>query len=116
MRGELDPGGNDATSLETNRRQHVEQPFSPFTGEDLFVHERVIIAPTAGRFRPIETGEPDVSAASDHVHAGEAIGFLDLPGETKPVHSPFGGKLMGLLAHAGERVREGQPLAWLRVA
>ena len=26
------------------------------------------------------------------------------------------GKLMGLLAHAGERVREGQPVAWLRSA
>jgi len=24
--------------------------------------------------------------------------------------------LMGLLAHAGERVREGQPVAWLRLA
>jgi biotin carboxyl carrier protein len=94
----------------------VDQQHSPFTGEDLFVHERVIIAPFAGRFRPIEYGEPDVPAASENVSAGEAIGFLDLPGETKPVHSPFGGKLMGLLAHAGERVREGQPLAWLRVA
>ncbi len=26
------------------------------------------------------------------------------------------GKLVGMLVHAGERLREGQPVAWLRVA
>lgn len=83
--------------------------YGPFTGEDLSVPERVVVAPEAGRFRPLEIEGKDHSA-------GDPIGFLDLPGGTKPVASPFGGRLMGLLAHAGERVREGQPLAWLRVA
>ena len=30
------------------------------------------------------------------------------------VRSPFAGELMGVLAHPGERVQPGQPLAWLR--
>jgi biotin carboxyl carrier protein len=33
-----------------------------------------------------------------------------------PVCSPFRGRLIGMLAHPGERLREGQPIAWLRVA
>jgi biotin carboxyl carrier protein len=81
----------------------------PFTGEDLHVLERVIISPASGQFRPLD--EPAAG-----INEGEPIGFLDLPGGSRPVHSPFRGLVMGMLAHAGERVREGQPLAWLRVA
>ena len=32
------------------------------------------------------------------------------------VRSPFTGRLVGMLVSAGERMREGQPVAWLRVA
>jgi biotin carboxyl carrier protein len=46
----------------------------------------------------------------------QLIGYVEVKGHSTPVHSPFGGRLMGLLAHAGERVREGQPVAWLRLA
>ncbi len=46
----------------------------------------------------------------------QVIGFVDGIGHSTPVHSPFHGRLMGLLASAGERVREGQPVAWLRMA
>jgi hypothetical protein len=83
-------------------------------GEDLHVHERVIVAPTAGRFRPLAPG--DAGPDGGLLVAGQQIGVLDLPGNSRPVHSPFGGLLMGMLAYTGERVREGQPLAWLRVA
>ncbi len=78
-------------------------------GETLAVPERVIVAPAPGTFRPVE---PDEVA----VEAGKVIGFVEGKGHSTPVKSPFGGKLMGLLAHAGERVREGQPVAWLRSA
>jgi biotin carboxyl carrier protein len=83
-------------------------------GEDLHVDERVIIAPIAGRFRALapEGASPDAV----RLVAGQQIGVLDLPDRSRPVHSPFEGRLMGMLAHTGERVREGQPLAWLRVA
>ena len=83
------------------------------SGERLGVPERVIVAPASGRFRPL--------AEDSVLHEGEldeeqVIGFVDGVGHSTPVRSPFRGFLMGLLAHAGERVREGQPVAWLRTA
>ena len=90
-------------------------------GEVLMVPERVILAPAPGKFRPVEgapvlteSGEP-ASDGSD-VARQQVIGFVDGIGHSTPVHSPFHGRLMGLLASAGERVREGQPVAWLRMA
>jgi biotin carboxyl carrier protein len=82
-------------------------------GETLAVPERVIVAPAPGTFRPVE---PDAVAAEGTVVAEQVIGFVEGKGHSTPVRSPFGGRLMGLLAHAGERVREGQPVAWLRCA
>ena len=82
-------------------------------GETLAVPERVIVAPAPGTFRPVEPGE---LAAEIPVEQEQVIGFVEGKGHSTPVRSPFAGKLMGLLAHAGERVREGQPVAWLRCA
>jgi multidrug efflux pump subunit AcrA (membrane-fusion protein) len=82
-------------------------------GETLAVPERVIVAPAPGTFRPVEPGD---IATELPVEAEQVIGFVEGKGHSTPVRSPFGGKLMGLLAHAGERVREGQPVAWLRCA
>lgn len=85
-------------------------------GETLAVPERVIVAPAPGTFRPVDP----VDVASEGtgtdavVEAEQVIGFVEGKGHSTPVRSPFGGRLMGLLAHAGERVREGQPVAWLR--
>ncbi|MDQ6798133.1 MAG: hypothetical protein M3011_08980 [Actinomycetota bacterium] len=82
-------------------------------GERLGVPERVILAPIAGSFRPLA---PQTGSESDDIDEMQVIGFVEGQGQSAPVRSPFGGLLMGLLAHAGERVREGQPVAWLRVA
>jgi biotin carboxyl carrier protein len=82
-------------------------------GEVLTVPERVIVAPAPGTFRPAEPLEGQVEAP---VTEEQVIGFVEGKGHSTPVRSPFGGLLMGLLAHAGERVREGQPVAWLRLA
>jgi [acyl-carrier-protein] S-malonyltransferase len=79
-------------------------------GELLDVPERMIVAPSVGVFRP------HVVADGDDVDAGEEIGVVEGPGVSMPVCSPFRGKLIGMLAHPGERLREGQPVAWLRVA
>ena len=79
-------------------------------GELLDVPERMIVAPSVGVFRP------HVVADGDVVQAGEAIGIVEGPGVSMPVRSPFRGKLIGMLAHPGERLREGQPVAWMRVA
>jgi biotin carboxyl carrier protein len=81
------------------------------SGERLAVPERVIVAPASGRFRPVAEAQSEQDVAEEQV-----IGFIDGAGHSTPVRSPFRGFLMGLLAHAGERVREGQPVAWLRIA
>jgi biotin carboxyl carrier protein len=82
-------------------------------GETLAVPERVIVAPAPGTFRPVEPGEVVLEIQVSEL---QVIGFVEGKGHSTPVRSPFGGRLMGLLAHAGERVREGQPVAWLRCA
>jgi biotin carboxyl carrier protein len=78
-------------------------------GEGLLVPERMIVAPTVGVFQPV-----DLPADSD-VTPGQTIGMLEGPGTSTPVSSPFAGRLVGVLARPGERLREGQPVAWLRV-
>jgi biotin carboxyl carrier protein len=79
-------------------------------GELLDVPERMIVAPSVGVFRP------NVVTGGDLVDAGEEIGVVEGPGTSMPVRSPFRGMLIGMLAQPGERLREGQPVAWLRVA
>ncbi len=49
------------------------------------------------------------------VTEGQIVGVVKSSGTSLPVRSAFTGFLMGMLAHPGERVREGQPVAWLRV-
>ncbi|MGO9874234.1 MAG: hypothetical protein ACLPVY_10580 [Acidimicrobiia bacterium] len=83
---------------------------SPLAGETLTVAERMIVAPGVGIFRPHAVAE------GLELQAGDEIGIVEGPGTRSPVLSPFGGTLMGMLAHPGERLRSGQAVAWLRVA
>jgi biotin carboxyl carrier protein len=84
-------------------------------GETLTVPERMIVAPVVGIFRPGDN-VANVSFEGLEVQAGDEIGTVEGPGTSCPVLSPFGGTLIGMLAHNGERLRSGQPIAWLRVA
>ena len=77
-------------------------------GEALLVPERLIVAPAAGVFRTSGVHIGDI------VEAGSTIGYLDGPGTSAAVASPFTGLIQGMLAAPGERLREGQPVAWLR--
>jgi len=100
----------------------------PVPGEVLAVPERVIVAPAVGVFRPLADTDVDLTEAAllsgdttgspggTVICAGQAIGVVEGPGSSTPVRSPFGGFLVGMLARRGERVREGQPVAWLRLA
>lgn len=94
----------DITSTLTNERND---------GELLGVPERLVVAPCLGVFEPLAPGT--VTTEGEIVQAGQAIGVLRSSGRDVEVRSPFTGFLMGHLAQTGERVREGQPVAWLRV-
>ncbi len=74
-------------------------------GEHLYVSERMVVTPIAGLFSPVESARPGAA-----VEVGTAVGTVS----GQQVRSPFAGTLMGVLAHAGERVKVGQPVAWLR--
>jgi biotin carboxyl carrier protein len=82
-------------------------------GEQLMVRERLVLAPVTGRFTPLPP--ETVTTEGEIVSPGQAIGTVENSGTVSPVESRFAGFLMGMLVHPGERVREGQPVAWLRV-
>ncbi|HLH99554.1 MAG TPA: acyltransferase domain-containing protein [Acidimicrobiales bacterium] len=78
-------------------------------GEHLYVSERMVISPCAGVFQPAD-GEEGHPATDDPVDVGSLLGTVS----GVEVRSAFAGSLMGMLAHPGERVQTGQPIAWLR--
>lgn len=75
-------------------------------GELLYVSERVVISPGAGIFEPSD--EIAIEVGSE-VEVGTLLGTVS----GTDVRSPFAGTLQGTLAHPGERVQAGQPIAWL---
>ena len=86
------------------------------TGEVLHVRERIVLAPATGRFIAVPSDEVDPHETGSLVLAGSPLAAVYSSGETQPVTTPFTGVIAGRLAHDGERVREGQPLFWLRAA
>ena len=78
-------------------------------GELLYVSERVVISPAAGIFEPAEGLDLDGGAT---IEVGTLLGTVS----GAEVRSPFSGGLKGGLAHPGERVQTGQPIAWLHAS
>ena len=72
-----------------------------------FVTERIVVTPAAGVFTPTET-----LATGSTIRVGDLLGHVS--GE--PVHSPFDGSIVGVMAYEGERVVLRQPVAWLRTS
>lgn len=88
------------------------RPPNPFA-EDVHLHERLVVAPRSGTFHP---ANPDVSAREpERVALGDKVGVVIHMGEKHAVHTPFTGELKGILVLPGERVRAGQPIAWLTI-
>jgi [acyl-carrier-protein] S-malonyltransferase len=92
-------------------------------GEHLYMSERVVVSPASGIFTPEATlwapgtgllpgtdGVPGQEPNST-VEVGDLVGLV---GSTE-ARTPFGGQVIRWLAVEGERVQQGQPLAWLRV-
>jgi hypothetical protein len=98
-------------------------------GERLYVSERLVISPCAGIFElptslppsalataPAASGTGPTGPSISPSTEGTPVEIGDLLGTVSgtEVRSPFAGELMGVLAHPGERVQAGQPVAWLR--
>lgn len=77
-------------------------------GESLVISERLIVSTATGLFDFVDP--PGGPALHDLVEVGTVIGQVG--GE--PIRSAFAGRLMGTMAVPGERVTNGQPIAWLR--
>ena len=90
-------------------------------GEHLYMSERVVVSPSSGIFSPESSLQapgtgllPGTDVGSDQssaIDVGELVGRVGI----SEVRTPFAGQVIGWLAADGERVQEGQPLAWLRV-
>ena len=80
-------------------------------GDDTRIDVRMVVAPIAGTFEPAAVGE--VTTEGELVALGGVLGHIAGPGRREPVVSFCAGFLVRLLAAPGERVRPGQPLAWL---
>jgi len=80
-------------------------------GERFDTVERVIVATEDGRFHPLEA-----QVVGNVVTDGDTVGFLLQRRDSRPVVSPFTGRIVEMLVHPGEQVRYGEPIAWLRVS
>ncbi len=93
-------------------------------GEHLYTSERVIVSPAPGVFEPdtglvalernalaeAAAGASDGGGPASRLAVGDRVGNV---GATD-VRTPFDGVLVRWLAVRGERVAEGQPVAWIR--
>lgn len=105
---------------------HVNAP--AHQGEHLYTSERVIVSPSAGVFEPeielaaLETTALAAATAAPGAGAGTEPGSILAVGDrvgtvgTIDVRTPFEGVLVRWLAVRGERVVEGQPVAWVRAS
>jgi [acyl-carrier-protein] S-malonyltransferase len=91
-------------------------------GEHLYMSERVVVSPGGGIFFPEQTlsapgvgllpGTADPGGSLSGISVGDLVGRVG----AVEVRTPFAGQVVRWQATAGERVQEGQPLLWLRVA
>ena len=89
----------------------ADTPINTPSGETLSVLLRLIVAPASGTFR--DHDGPGPLAPGHAVDKGDAIGAIQSLGASTPVQSPFAGVLVSFQVSDGERVRQGQLLAWL---
>ena len=67
------------------------------------------MSPATGVFEPAPVSD-SAAAEGEYVEVGGVVGHVG----GAEVRSPFAGWLMGIMTIPGERVSEGQPVAWLR--
>lgn len=79
-------------------------------GEQFNVSERMVVSPGAGVFHVAAPADGAGFPTGRPIHVGTLLGHIG----DQEVRSAFAGHLMGMLAMPGERLRAGQPVAWLR--
>jgi [acyl-carrier-protein] S-malonyltransferase len=122
------PDDIDALVQQLAGSDHVPPDISAHQGEHLFSSERVVVAPAAGVFNPGPalqaphpgrqgTLAPTAGEAASHDSRNRPVEVGDLIGSvgSSDVRTPFAGQLVAFIAHPGERVVKGQPVAWLHV-
>ena len=101
-------------TLAPNHLLGTDEPETEMVAESLLdVDERLVVTPVAGYFAPAArrvAAEPQATT----VDRGDSVGVVTSLGQVHDVVSNFTGDLMGYLVLPGERVRAGQPVAWLR--
>lgn len=102
--------------------QHSAAATVAHQGEHLYTSERVVVSPAAGIFRPDDGLDPmeanplarcgDKESGAAAIEVGDRIGAVG----AMDVRTSFAGTIVRWLAVEGERVVEGQPVAWVRIA
>jgi len=88
------------------RTQLRAAPFEGSVAADLVL----AVAPTAGRFEPLEGVGPQA-----HLRAGDLIGYVTGGrGRTVKILCPIGAEIGDFLARPGQAVTRGQAVVWLR--
>jgi [acyl-carrier-protein] S-malonyltransferase len=122
-----EPDDIDRLVQELAGSDHLPPDISSHQGEHLFSSERVVVAPAAGVFQPgeafkaphpgrqgtlaPESGDTRGDLAKQPITVGDLLGTVG----NEEVRTPFAGQLVAFIAHPGERVVKGQPVAWLHV-
>jgi hypothetical protein len=81
-------------------------------GERILIPERMIVSPADGVFRMVDNNGDMVGK---NIEVNDVIGYVETVGKSVEILSPFTGTLRGLIAHDGERLRQHEPVAWLRM-
>ena len=81
-------------------------------GGRILIPERMIVSPADGVFRSADDSEDIIGR---NIKVNDIIGYVDTVSKSVPILSPFTGTLRGLIAHSGERLRQHEPVAWLRM-
>ncbi|HEX2058036.1 MAG TPA: hypothetical protein VHI71_06665 [Actinomycetota bacterium] len=80
--------------------------------ERIGIHERLVVAPCAGRFVPLP---PETfTSEGEWVEVGQPLAHVTTNTAPQPVVSRFRGWVMGMLAVPGQPVAQGDALFWIR--
>lgn len=79
-------------------------------GEVLHMNERIVVSPATGVFEPVAPA----LRVGDSVTPGQLIGHIVSGSVRVAISSHFGGNAQEVRAWRNERVRQFQPVLWIR--